>query len=900
MALGVMLCAGMCGIITPAHAQAPVATDAALDAYLAERGLREVQAAALRHRLRTATGATRLELANRLGTIYVELLDAATTPEQRGTIERLAKELLEQVPDAETWDLRLNLAKAQYLFAEDLAERFRLRLTTAEQRAEAERTMRAVNSVFQTIALRSNQRVEGLERIEESARVPDDPHLRAALAEARRVRSLANYYAGWSSYYIGLLTGIGSHGQDAIRAFGWLLNSPGTPARLDRMPESLLTYEHVARAAIGVAMAESLRGQDDNAIRWLEALDRAIDLNDNARRQLVSRRLVILAAGRRWSDLDWHVTRRRRELAAEGQPLLPVGEARLVAVLSLEALRRTDLPERARPMIELIARTAMSDLVNLGEVSHVLNLVQQFGSSQIGTEGFIVNYVRGLQAYEEAKAAHFAGTTDTSEPATDPNLITAFRAAAELLATAIITDDAGHYAAERTNAAIVEGLALFYAGEFEQAAERLGRAHAGATTAAQGEEALWLAVVALDRAAEKQGGASSAEFDRLATLYLQSYPATERAAKLLLRRLSAGLLDDAEAIEILLAVEADSPVHESALRHAARLLYRVYKRSRDEDRQFAAMRFMTVAERVLAMDRRIVSQANRAAALPAAESAVALVRQMLDVALGSATPDLERARASLETLDAIVAQTAIDLKTIDAELAFRRFQIAFIERDTIELDRRLAALHEIGGPFSDAADRMLFNRARANWQASPTDASAAMQVVRHGARVMSRMGDGETALADPAVRALHASVAEAATTIWKARGDVAMRDTALRVDRGLLAAGFATAGVLRRIADAAEDAGHAGESLDAWRTLLAGLTPDSVAWFEARYHSMRLLWKVEPARAAEVATQHRLLHPNFGPEPWGAKIRELHDEILAATRENGERDGEGNEGGGEP
>lgn len=891
----VALCAAaVCVSFAAAHAQAPMAADTALDAYLSQRGLREVQAAALRQRLRTATGQARLDLANRLGTIYVEMLDAAKTPSEREAIERSAKELLDQVPDAETWDLRLNLAKAQYLFAEDLAERHRLRLTSAEQRAEAERTMRAVNSVFQTIAVRANQRVEGLERVEQSARTADDPHLRAALAEARRIRSLANYYSGWSSYYIGLLTGIGSHGHDAMRAFGWLLNSSGQPARLERLPESLLSYEHVARAAIGVAMAESLRGQDDAAIRWIETLDRAVALHEAARKQMTPRRWVILASARRWSDLDWHVDRRRRELAAEGQRMLPVGEARLVAVLSLDALRRADLPERARPMLETTARKAMADLVNLGEVAHVLNLVQEYGTSHIGTEGFIVTYVRGLAAYEEARAAHLATTNDATQSATDPNLVVAFRAAADLLAAAIVTSDAEHFAAERTNAAIVEGLALFYAGDYVNAAAKLGSAHAGATTAAQGEEALWLAVVALDRAYEERGEVGdevtevTAEFDRLATLYLQSYPSTERAARLLLRRLSAGLLTDAQAVEVLLSVPAESSLYEAARRHAARLLYRVYKRSRHEDRQFAAMRFLTVGEQVLAIDRRLVSQADPVAAMDAAESAVALVRQMLDVALGSSVPDPDRARASLETLEAIAARTGLDVaKVAGGELAFRRFQIAMLERDSFEEERQLSRLHEIGGTFADAADRMLYNRALSAWRTSPDDAQAAAEVVRHGARVMARLGADESALRDPAIAALHSTVAEAATVVWRARGDVTMRDVALRIDRALVAAGVNTVDGLRRRAHAAEDAGHTHEALDAWRTLLAGLPNDSDQWFEARYHSLRLLWHLDRDRAAQVATQHRILHPTFGPEPWGSRLRQLHDTIMAAADESG-------------
>lgn len=884
------LAAGLVGAVlvlagSPSLAQSPGTPEAMLDAYLSQRGLREVQAAVLRSRITSLTGRAKTEAANRLGTIYTELLDAAQTVEQRERIERYANELLDLVPEAETFDLRINLAKAQYLYAQDIAERHRLRSATPEQRAEAERILRSVSSVFQGVATRSNTRVMELERLEQSGRGTDFELLRVALADARRVRSLAYYYAGWSSYYISLLTGIGSHASDATRHFGWLLNSPGQPARLERLPESLLMYEHVARASIGVALAESLRGADDVSLRWLDTLDRSPDLADGPRKQLVPVRFVILASARRWSDLEWHAGRRRRDLVAMGQQRLPVDEARLIAVLSIEALRRPDLPERTRPMIEALARTAMADLVNSGAVAHVLNLVQQFGTSHIGTEGFIVNYVRGLQAFEDARAEHRSTGADATEPATDPKVTTAFRAAAGLLEVAIATIDAGHFPSERANAAIVEGLALFYAGDFREAARKLGAAHAGAPSAAQAEEALWLAVVALDRAYDVEGDVISAEFDRLASLYLQSYPAGERAAKLLIRRLSAGLVSDSEAAEVLLGVAPESPLYEAARRHAARLLYRLYKQARGEDRQFAAIRFMTVAEQVLAMDRRAASHGSREQASQAGESAVAIVRQVLDASLGSPAPDLDRARASLEILDAIVAQTGLDLASIEGEIAFRRFQIAMLTQDATEEDRWLERLHAIGGPFADSADRVLYNRARQAYLASPSDAAAASRVVRHGARVMTRFAQGEDALRDPAILSLHATVAEAAAAVWKLSGDLAMRDVALRIDRELLAAGHANVQVLRRMADAAEDAGDKQEALDAWRTLLAGLPSESVEWFEARYHSLRLLWELDAQRARDVMQQHLVLHPTLGPEPWGSRLGELRVHMLASPGE---------------
>src|SRR5690606_20735093 len=68
-------------------------------------------------------------------------------------------------------------------------------------------------------------------------------------------------------------------------------------------------------------------------------------------------------------------------------------------------------------------------------------------------------------------------------------------------------------------------------------------------------------------------------------------------------------------------------------------------------------------------------------------------------------------------------------------------------------------------------------------------------------------------------------------------------------------------------------------ALDAWRRLLAGLHQGSADWYEARYHSLRLLWQTDPDTAREVMTQHRLLHPDFGPDPWGQRLRDLNAQM---------------------
>lgn len=878
-AWGILWLAGALTLPAAAQELAQDATpDGAVEQYLAERGLSELLATQLRDRLRTASEKAKPAIAERLGKLYVEMLDRASTPEERRRIEDYGRALLDEVPEADSYDLRVNLAKASYLHAEAIAEKYRLRLATPEEKADADATLRSLLPTFQGIGVKVNGQVERLEKLEETGGDSDEATLKDRLAEVRRIRSLAMYYAGWSSYYLGLLNGQSQFPTEALKFFGWLLNSPnGRTASVDRISGGLLRYEHVARAAVGAALCESLRGNDDAALRWLDLVEQTDGVSDAVKGQLLSRRIDVLASALRWADLDFLLSRRRKGKDRK-DAMLSVGEARLLAVYSLESLGRSDMKEQVRPLVEALAAIGMGDLVSRGEVGQVLDLVDRYGSAPMGTEGFIVNYVRGLQAYEHARKSQTDGGENPDEPTRLDAVANEYRSAAGLLDAAFGTSDAGAYPSERTNAAMVQGLSLFHAGDYEAASKRLEQAHQTAATAPQADEALWLALVALDRAVEAGKSSLTGERDRLVVLYLQSYPSGERAARLVLRQGSGAGLSDDQTLSTLLGIPQESPLYATSRRQAARLLYKAYRGASGADRDFAAVRFVGIAEPILAMDRDS-ALAGGPDAGPAAESAVVLARQVLDASMAISTPDLARASAAIDTLERLSKQAGVSLGDFADELTFRRFQIALARGDRAEADSSLATLHATGGKYSDAADRLLYREALQQWTAAPQDPARARMLVEIGKRIIAQFPAGPEPLADAAVAAAFDTIARAAVVVWRAERDESMRSVALDCSRRLLQAGRKTRDVLRRIAELAESNGATGEALDAWRDLLASLPQDSPEWFEARYQSLRLLAGADPARAAEVMRQHKLLHPEFGPPPWGARLRELDAQL---------------------
>lgn len=865
-----------------AQAPAPVLSDPdeALELYLADRQLLPVLAAHLRQRLGVGTPEERVRAAEALGRLYVKMLSEAATPATRQMLEDQSRELLKGVPEAESFELRIDLAKATYLKVETIVENDRLRLAADADKAEAERVLRQVGPVFEELAAKLQRRVDQLESKETHAKDADIEGLRAELTDMRRLRSLARYYSGWTRYYTALLTSTPRLAQEALEDFGYILDAvPGKAASVERARQGMFRYDHVARAAIGCSLCASLLGNDVEATRWLDEVESAEGVSQTILDMLFGRRLAVYAAADRWADAEL-IVRRRRTDDDNAVKRLSVRDARLLAVVAMEASRSNSTRAGIRAVAERLAQVALGDLVTAGEVAHVLDIVRMFGTSPLGNEGFIVAYVRGRETWETARAAHTA-SGDPEEPTTDPVIASRYNDAAELLLTAINSPDAAKYPGEDAKAGICRGLSLFYVGRYADAAQALQRAAEAAKAGESRRHALWYGIVALDRAVERGQPSLAPQRDRLATLYLQEFPGTEDAARLLMRQNRADKLSDAQTLEILLKVPDTSPVYEASRRHAARLLYQVFKRAPASARDFAALRFVDLAEPLLRAEHARAMAATDATAKEVANSAVLHVRQITDALLASSVPDLPRVQAALDTLDAVAAFHGLDLRPLEPEFAYRRMQAALARNDEAGATAELDKLRALGGPFAASANRLMLRRAQDQWKAAPSDARLARRVVGYGKIVLEAFERGGMAPGDAGAVSVRDSVADAAAAVFEAEKDTVFRDLAVALDKAQLAAGHRTGSSLRRLGLLLEGAGDARGALEAWQELLVGLPSNADAWYEARYESLRLLATLDPAEAAQAMQQHRVLHPGLGPEPWGTRLAELERQIGA-------------------
>lgn len=858
--------------------------------YLSDRGLDEILAVYWRKKLNEGQGEQKAQAAEALGVLYARQLAAAADATTRKKVEERCKELLKLMPDTEAFELRINLAKTTYMRAEDIAERSRLRLATDEEKDEAVRILGEVGPTFKDIAIKAHRRVETLDKASQTARDDKLDEVKGKLDEARRLRSLSRYYAGWTDLYVATLTGKATAAQSALEQFGWILNAAeNKPATLDRLPVSQFKLEHVARAAMGCALAMAAKGSTDEAIRWLDTIELADNVSKPVLDQVQLRRLGVLGEAGRWPQVEGFLTRRKTG-NTETDRLSPAA-ARMLIVQAQEFRAKNLGGDTVLASAARVGAGAMADLVAKGELGQVLDLAKRYGVDILGGEGFVAWYVKGVTSYESARDAHKAAASaagskeSAEEPAVDAQLIAKYHVAGDLLGKSTVVEGASTFGEAYARARVLEGLCLYYEGSLTTAATKFKAVADSDVPAAMKQDALWYAVLSLERASDRSKDAKvTEERDRVSIVYITTYPASENAARLLLRRSGSGLLTEAKAAQVLLDVPAGSPLYSAARRQAARLLYTAYRRASGPDRDFAATRYLSIAEEVMDAElERSVADVSKEAAKESAKVVLLYARQIADVALSSTTPDLSMAERALANLERVALLHGMDLGDVKAEIAYRRLQAAIIKGDQAGADAIIASMGGEKGEFAKAARRLVFKRAADAWagfaklEKSAAGIAAARRVVDLGNVVLAGMREEGLKPADPVRAAAAEAVAQAAATLAMWEGDAAMRELALSLDKEMVAAGVKTAAGLTRTAELSEAAGDTKTAIAAWNELSVSLPVNTADWAKARYNALRLLAANDPKAAVEALDQHEALYPSWGPEPWGAKLRELRD-----------------------
>ncbi|MGD9691261.1 MAG: hypothetical protein AB7G17_00290 [Phycisphaerales bacterium] len=869
----------------PALAQ-PSSPDAELTRYLESRDLRRPLMDHLESLLATAPSSEKSELAERLAALYAEAIERAATPVERDAYERRARALLDALPDDESIDLRLALARASYARAEDSAERWRLRLADPSVSEDTARSLSTLLADLTKLASAAHRRVEALERQEETARNLDSSVLTDALSAARRQRSLANYLAGWAGVYLAELSPqrAGVLAADSAKRFGWLLNAPQNELPpIDRVPESTLRLEHVARAAMGVGVAASLRDEYTLALRWFDLLERVPDVPAPVRDQVLTRRISAAARAGEWTDL-LHLVQVARAVetptgAKRDVPPTRLAPplARLLAVLAFEPPR----PPRSTAVVQTLRTIAIADLVAQSELAQVVDLTSRYGTEPLGAEGFIPLYIRGLQAYQSARDLHASRAPDREQPTTDADIVALYKRAAELLKGALNDASTDSLPSARADAALMLAGAAFYtasnAAEANEAADRFERAITLADTPARAADAHWMSIRALDHALKQPPSSrpapqrdAAARREAAAADFIRRFPDDSRTTLLILERSASGALAPEDAAQALLSVSRDSPSWPAARREAARLLYNQARAAPIADRPLLVARFAALAEDAFADEAR----AARAGNADAGARALLLARQSLDLLLAD-PPDAPRARRILDALEAL--EPTVNLAPVRAELLFRALQIA-LASDNIPAARRAADSLRLSSdsaalPFTRAADQLLLRRALTSFRAAPNAPDA--RDVLHLAPMLLPAD----ASPDPANLPILLSIAEAGHWLWDNEHDATARDAALNAARRAQSLEPNAHPILVRRAQLAEASALPDEAAEAWSAIIAAAELGSEQWFDATTNLLRLLSTHDPARAKDLLRKHRVLFPKLGPAPWDERLTPIANAI---------------------
>jgi hypothetical protein len=817
-----------------------VAQPDATEAALTDAGMHDVLEAHLLGLLqRVDDEQARAGVVERLAALYTRLLrDMPAGSDERAQVADRAWQLAEGAGDSVAVELRLTLLLDRYLPIERAAELDELGLLSDADRRARVGELRELSTRFRGMA---QQAVADAALRDRRARAGGAEQDDAEIRTLSRERSLAAYYAAWSDLTLGAFEQR-TISTDTLRWFGWLLGAEGDLPRLDRVHPASLEYDHVARAAIGVGRSHARNRDWLLAEQWLRLVTDSDRVKPAIRAQAGGRMLRLKADRGAW--IEAQAIAETLRAAIDGEPHLPTPEARYLAISALTALRTGG----DRNEVRLVAESALNDLIARGEIGHVLDLRSRFGASGLLGAGFIGLYATGLDRLEEAQNAGTPGM---------------YLDAAHQLLRAGDEPDAARFPVQREDARLKAAFCEIRAGRPRQAEEIARRVLAAGPSEQAGEEARWLLIVAMDEAQDPRQRPALGESVRD---YLTRYPGTERAGRLLVRHAGTELLEPGMAADGLRSIDEDDPLVLSARRVLARMVYKVWIDSRRRD---PAARGELIGLIGWIWDR----EASAGDAGPARDR-LDIARIALDAALGGTPVDLDRAEQAMGIAESIVVADPA-LARYGEELTLRSVEIQAARGRFEEAARLADGLRQAASPSAPQADRLLLSALLARLETEPDDATAAALGVRIGTRVAAE-------LIPPVPERLTPDASRVVDRVWRlAAGeaersdDAPMRALALRLARVVLERGTPSAQGLREMAGLAARAKDADAELRAWSVLLGAARDDEEAWWEARYHTLRLLVASDADAARRAYDQHKVMHPMPGLLPWTAMIDDL-------------------------
>ena len=862
--LTVLIVAGLLAM-QPASAQ----HSPQLDHLLTRLGLSDLRLHHLERSLAAAPPEQQAAQARRLADVYAEVMlsasdDAARFEQLKSRIDSL----LEEHAEAATPAVRVVLLQAEYQRAEALTIRW--------LDDPADRTpLSEAAGVLSDIAPQLTAAYKELSAAAESAMqqveaAQGDAARQTAEQEALRLAAVASraaYFAGWSSYYLGVAqvnasgaagsagpAGSGPRdGSDAARPhfaaarqmFLTVLELTDEKNYAGVDPEGL-ALESVwrTRTAIGLALAEIGLDRLDaarNIFAWLDHASVPTDLRDQAGYWHVQ---GLLNAGR----LEDAAKLVEVLIEAFSGPASPGKNSLCIALVRAAAA----LPPEQLPLRRRLLEPAIRGLARLRQFDTLAQLMEKYKLDALADPGsFYVTWLRGRQ--------QFLAAEKTKAPSD-------YEAAAATLQTALKHEDARTQLADAAQCRYYWAWCQYRLGKLEVAAT----AFAEAVPPLKGSlpdvavQAAWMQCVALQQLAVEDKKQIGPAMTAMQTL-IADFPASEQAskAKFALTRLRQASATPEEAIASLAAVKPGDANYAAALLEICQLRWQLWSKAKGDAKKAGPL-----GDAVLAAVDQLL------AALPQSEHDRRLKAGLLavDVLASRTPPDRSRIDEYLGKI-ATAAERADPSSAAAAEYHYRRLQQAQHAKDDTAAQNaaQWLVMNAAGSAYELPALVVVARQAdRAVEAAAAGDRSARVaEAVEAYSRLVELLGDS------PAVLAKTKNALAAASKLAQYEGELGRtKEAAARWSR-ILEARPDDKHYLRRAGLAHFAAGNHPAALDCWRRLLGGVAQGSDEWLEAKYYQLACLLETDRPAAEKVWRQFRLLFPEVKSPAWRDKFEEL-------------------------
>lgn len=854
LALGI--CWLACGWLTGDVARSEDTDDVRVEKFLTRLGLVDLRTLHLEEVLDGELPAPqRVETAKRLADVYASQLVTHSSDKARydDVVQRINR-LVAKVPEAQTAALKVMLLQADYFRAEKLIGEWMIDRQVTAPRDEAQSILARITpqlmESYRLLKAESDKLQDEIDALEEG---DEQAAKEQQSMQLQSVAGRAGYFAGWSSYYLGLVrhnaggppaTAPNTDYVAARDMFRLLLGLTGEYA--DEEAEFLgLESVRRAQALIGLGLAEAGVGNLDGSQKcfaWLESGGAPAQVRDEGP---YWRLQALLNAGR----LDLALDFARQQIAALTSSAT---SGKVSFCVSLVRAAFAGVPNPTPDLREL-GMLGIAGLVKLHQRGPAREMLEKYQINLDDAPGFYLNWIKGQQLTEEA------------EKSKSPAL---YQAAVVALERATQADDAQQDLASLGLCQTHLATCYYRLERFEESARMFESA--AATRKATGDEkavdAAWAAFVSYQKLVATQPRFVAAAIDVLQQLK-RDYPnhAYAQQADYHIGKLQRSASSPAENLANLEKIAPNNANYLPARYDICIILHGQWKSQTGDGRRAAGDKLLAAANTYL-QAASTGGSATQKVKVSSLAASVALDRKPADV--GLAESYLSRAAEWAGTLS--------PSSNVAAEYHYHAMKLAEnTKNDSARASHaKWLAEHGQGSPFELSA--LVTAAKTADAAARLAGDSGPNQAAREAHRIYARLsqlfGDSPQALAEQNnARVAMSKAAQYADQL----GD--HREAAQRLEKLLDALSGKEAkdkSYVRRAGLANFSAGQFDSAIPHWRTLLAGVKKGSPDWYEAKYYQLACLAKMDPDKFLSVLRQFQVLYPNV-PPPWKEKIAAL-------------------------